>query len=120
MTELEYHDEVEFAVPAIKALYKIIRTRGFDTKSTKQIIEASIKCAIVDELTSNDTSNGDSVAAVEDSYQAEWIEAPCGFDIKYSDNYRCSKCGNTEKLCTRFCANCGRSMKNRKGFYWKN
>lgn len=59
------------------------------------------------------------LSVVDNDKEAEWVESLCGFDLNCSDNYRCSKCGNTEKLCTRFCSWCGRSMKDHKGFYWR-
>ncbi len=60
------------------------------------------------------------VKKVNEPNEAEWIESVCGFNSNCSDNYHCSNCGNTEKFCTRFCSNCGRAMKDHKGFYWRN
>ena len=50
----------------------------------------------------------------ENNTEAEWVESACGFDINCSDNYICSNCGHVEKLCTRYCSWCGKSMKDKK------
>ena len=50
--------------------------------------------------------------------EAEWIESKWGFDINRNDNYICSNCGHTEKLCTRYCSWCGKPMKDREA-NWK-
>lgn len=55
----------------------------------------------------------------ENDTEAKWIPSESGFNIHCSDNYHCSKCGNHEKFCTRFCSNCGRSMNTDKEEYWR-
>ena len=53
MTSTKYDEAIERAIPFMQGLYKAIRNEGFDRATAKNILEAALRCGMVNEWSCN-------------------------------------------------------------------